>query len=60
MNPENPRHKLPSLLFGDRIAVVDRDPDDISRRAEPVLPVRVSYEALGSASQFIHRSRVSH
>lgn len=60
MNLEKPKHKLPSLLFGDRIAMVDRVPDDISRRVESALPVNVSYEALEPESQIIHRSRVVH
>lgn len=53
------RNALPSLLFGDRVAVVDRTSDAVSQRIAPILPLRVSYRSVGPEADFVHRSRVA-
>lgn len=58
MNLVPHRNALPSLLFGDRIAVVDRTADAVAQRIAPVLPLRVSYKPIGPEADFVHRSRV--
>ena len=58
MNLVPHRNSLPSLLFGDRIAVVDRTADAVAQRIAPVLPLRVSYKPIGPEADFVHRSRV--
>jgi AraC-like DNA-binding protein len=58
MNLVPHRNSLPSLLFGDRIAVVDRTADAVAQRIAPVLPLRVSYKPIGLEADFVHRSRV--
>ena len=58
MNLVPHRNSLPSLLFGDRIAVVDRTADALAQRIAPILPLRVSYKPIGSEADFVHRSRV--
>ena len=58
MSPVPHRNSLPPLLFGDRIAVVDRSADAVAQRVEPILPLRVSYRPLCPETNFMHRSRV--
>lgn len=58
MNLVPHRNSLPSLLFGDRIAVVDRTADAVAQRIAPVLPLRVTYKPIGPEADFVHRSRV--
>lgn len=53
------RNALPSLLFGDRVAVVDRTSDVVSQRIAPILSLRIFYRAIGPEADFVHRSRVA-
>lgn len=54
----NHNNTLPSLLFGDRTAVVDRTAAQVVERIMPVLPLRVRYRSIGDEANFIHRTQL--
>lgn len=59
MNRVPPTSPLPSLLFGDKTAIVDRNAAQVAERISPVLPLRVRYEAIGDEDDFVHRTQLA-